>query len=98
MVSAIALSCLFLSIYFTRMALFGDKHFEGPTWIRIPFFALLVSHIILALIVAPMVLRTAFHENKKRFAEHAKIARITFPIWLYVCVTGVLVYLGLYQL
>lgn len=98
MISALALSCLFLISYLTRMAIAGDTPFQGTGWLRPVYFTILVTHVLLAMAVVPLVLRTLFLALRRRFPEHRRIARWTFPIWMYVSVTGVLVYLMLYQL
>ena len=98
MIGAFTASCLFLTSYLTRIALFGDKHFGGEGGLRVFYLILLASHVLLALAVAPMVITTLFLGLKARYANHRRIARVTFPIWAYVSVTGVVVYLLLYQL
>jgi putative membrane protein len=98
MLSAFAASCLFLASYLTRIYLFGDTRFAGQGGLRVFYFALLISHVLLALAVAPMVLTTLWHGLRANYPRHRSIARITFPIWAYVSVTGVLVYLLLYHL
>ena len=97
MVGAVAVSAVFLASYLVRVALTGTHRFpgEGPwKWL---YLAILLSHTVLAVAAAPMALRTLFLGWKGRFADHRALARVTFPIWLYVSVTGVLVYLLLYQ-
>ena len=95
MISAFVASSLFLAGYVTRMVMFGDTHFQGEGAIRIVYFALLASHVLLALVSAPLVVTTLFLGLTERFQKHRKIARFTFPIWVYVSSTGVLVYLFL---
>ena len=95
MICAFVASSLFLASYLTRMALFGETHFEGEGMIRFVYLALLVSHVSLALVSAPLVVTTLVLGLGKRFATHRRIARVTFPIWVYVSVTGVVVYLFL---
>jgi len=95
MLTAFAASASFLAGYLTRMAMFGDTHFAGEGAIRVVYFALLISHVLLALVSAPLVITTLFLGLKKNFPKHRKIARVTFPIWVYVSVTGVLVYVFL---
>lgn len=97
MIAAFVASCLFLTSYLTRMSLFGDTPFQGQGPIRAVYFAVLISHVALALVTAPLVVTTLTLGLRGRFATHRKIARITFPIWVYVSVTGVLVYLFLYS-
>ena len=72
--------------------------FQGDGWIRSLYFFILISHILLSVIVLPMVLTTVYFAASGDFTRHPKIARITLPLWLYVSVTGVLVYLMLYHL
>lgn len=97
MLSALGASTIFLASYLTRIALFGDTRFQGEGMVRTFYFVLLISHVLLAIAVVPLVLRTVFLAWKQRFLEHRRIAKITYPIWLYVSVTGVLVYLALYH-
>lgn len=97
MVGAVAVSTVFLASYLTRVALTGTHRFPvGGAW-RWLYLAVLLSHTALAVVAAPMALRTLFLGLKGRFADHRALARFTFPVWLYVSVTGVLVYLLLYQ-
>jgi uncharacterized membrane protein YozB (DUF420 family) len=98
MFGAFIASCVFLAGYLTRFALTGSHRFPDLGWIRVAYLALLISHMILAVVTVPLVMRTLFLAYKKRFLEHRKIAKITYPIWLYVSVTGVIVYLMLYQI
>jgi putative membrane protein len=97
MLAAFSASCLFLTSYLTRIVLFGDTRFAGQGAMRIVYFAVLISHVLLALATAPLVLATLYNAQKQRFDRHRKIARITLPIWAYVSVTGVAVYLMLYH-
>jgi uncharacterized membrane protein YozB (DUF420 family) len=91
-------SSVFLAGYLTRFALTGSHRFPDLGWVRIAYLAILISHMILAVVTVPLVFRTLFLAYKKRFEEHRKIAKVTYPIWLYVSITGVVVYLMLYQL
>ena len=91
-------SGVFLAGYLTRFALTGSHRFPDLGWIRAAYLTILFSHMILAVATVPLVFRTLFLAHKRRFEEHRKIAKITYPIWLYVSVTGVVVYLMLYQL
>lgn len=97
MVAAVAVSALFLVSYLTRVALTGTHRFPGEGPLKWLYLAILLSHTVLAAAAAPMVLRTLFLGWRGRFADHRALARWTFPVWLYVSVTGVLVYLLLYQ-
>jgi uncharacterized membrane protein YozB (DUF420 family) len=97
MIAAMAVSALFLTSYLVYHYNVGSVRFTKQGWIRNVYFPLLISHTILAAAVLPMVLRTVFLAVKGRFADHVRIARWTFPVWMYVSVTGVLVYLMLYR-
>ena len=92
MFTAFVFSSLFLACYITNYALHGEIHFKGEGAVRWVYFPLLISHIILAVVVLPMILITFFLSLSGRFPAHRKLARWTFPIWLYVSVTGVIVY------
>jgi len=98
MVSALAVSTLFLVSYVTYHALAGSRPFGGQGWIRLVYFPLLVSHIVLAAAIVPLALTTIYRALQGNFARHVRIARWTLPIWLYVSVTGVVVYWMLYRL
>lgn len=97
MVAAVAVSAAFLVSYLTRVALTGTHRFPGDGPLKWLYLAILLSHTVLAAAVAPMALRSLFLGWKGRFDAHRRLARVTFPVWLYVSVTGVLVYLLLYQ-
>jgi putative membrane protein len=97
MLSAFAASCVFLVSYLTRMAIAGDTPYTGQGWDRYLYFAILISHVVLAIVVVPLVLRTLWLGLKERFDKHPKIARVAMPLWLYVSVTGVVVYVMLYH-
>jgi putative membrane protein len=97
MIGAVGVSAVFLASYLTRVALTGTHRFPGDGWVRGLYLVVLVSHTLLAAAAAPMALRSLFLGVKGRFEAHRRIARITFPIWLYVSVTGVVVYVMLYQ-
>jgi putative membrane protein len=90
-------SALFLISYLTRYYLTGSHAFPGSSLVRTVYLIILISHMILAAATVPLVLRTLFLAHQKRFAKHRGIARWTFPIWLYVSVTGVVVYVLLYH-
>ena len=96
MLSAVACSTLFLISYLTYHFQVGSVPFKGQGWIRIVYFTILITHTVLAAGVVPLVLVTLVRALKERFAAHRRIARWTFPIWLYVSVTGVIVYWMLY--
>jgi putative membrane protein len=97
MLAAFAASVLFLAGYLTRVALTGAHAFPGGGALRAVYLAVLASHTVLAAAAAPMVLRTLFLAVKDRFPDHRRVARLTLPIWMYVSVTGVAVYVLLYQ-
>lgn len=98
MLAAFTTSTLFLISYLIYHAQVGSVHFQKTGAIRWVYFTILLTHTILAVAVAPMVVVTLFRGLKGRFEAHRKLARITFPIWLYVSVTGVVVYTMLYHL
>lgn len=92
MITAIILSVLFLISYICHHLFAGDTRFGGVGTIRYFYFFILITHIFLAAIILPFILFTSYRAMISEFARHKKIARITWPIWLYVSVTGVLVY------
>jgi len=93
MYGAIVLSVLFLVSYILHHLLAGDTKFGGEGAIRYVYFFILITHIILAAIILPFILFTAYRALTGEFEKHKKISRYTFPLWLYVSITGVLVYL-----
>ncbi len=97
MLGAFATSSVFLASYLTRMAIAGDTRFLGQGPIRIVYFVLLASHVLLAIAVVPLVFRSLYLGLRSKFDRHRNVSRWTLPIWLYVSVTGVVVYLMLYQ-
>jgi putative membrane protein len=97
MLTAFTTSCLFLASYLYYHVHVGSVHFRGTGWSRPVYFSILISHTILAAVIVPMVIITLNHALRGRFDRHRAIARWTFPLWLYVSVTGVVVYLMLYQ-
>jgi putative membrane protein len=97
MSAALAVSTLFLASYLFYHYNVGSVRFMKQGWIRAVYFPLLISHTILAAVVLPLVLRTAFLAFKGRFPNHVRIAKWSFPTWMYVSVTGVVVYLMLYH-
>ena len=97
MIAAMVVSAVFLTSYLIYHYNVGSVRFTKQGWIRDVYFPLLLTHTILAAVVLPMVLRTAFLAAKGRFPSHVRIARWTFPVWMYVSVTGVIVYLMLYH-
>ena len=98
MIAALGVSALFLTSYLVYHYNVGSVRFEREGWIRTIYLSILISHTVLAVVIVPMALRTAYLAWRERFNQHVRIARWTFPIWIYVSVTGVVVYLMLYQL
>ena len=98
MVSAVTASVAFLVSYLIYHATALHTPYERHDWTRPVYFVLLVSHVILATINLPMIVRTVWLARKKDWARHKRTARWTYPIWLYVSISGVLVYLMLYWL
>ena len=98
MVSALAVSGLFLVSYVAYHYLYGSVRFTGQGAVRTVYFIILVTHIVLAAAIVPLVFLTALRALRGDFARHRRIARWTYPLWLYVSVTGVVVYLMLYHL
>jgi putative membrane protein len=92
MMTAFVVSTLFLVSYIVNHALHGETHFPGSGTVRTVYLSILISHIFLSVIALPMVLTTFFFSLTGRLRQHRKIARFTLPIWLYVSVTGVVVY------
>jgi putative membrane protein len=97
MLAAVSASVLFLAGYLTRMALTGTHRFPGDGALRALYLAVLASHTVLAALAAPLVVRALFLALRERFPEHRRLARWTFPVWAYVSVTGVVVYVLLYH-
>lgn len=93
MLTAISLSVLFLVSYIAHHLLSGDTKFGGEGNIRYVYFFILITHIFLAAIILPFILFTAYRSLTGEYAKHKKLARFTFPLWLYVSITGVMVYL-----
>jgi putative membrane protein len=98
MLGALASSLLFLAGYVTRMALTGTHAFPGTGAFRAFYLAVLATHTVFAAVAGPMILRALFLAWRTRFPSHRRIARVTLPVWLYVSVTGVAVYVMLYHL
>ncbi|MBL7684202.1 MAG: DUF420 domain-containing protein [Flavipsychrobacter sp.] len=93
MMSAIVLSVLFLVSYIAHHLLSGDTKFGGEGTIRLVYFIILITHIFLAAVILPFILFTAYRSLTGEYEKHKKLARYTWPLWLYVSVTGVIVYL-----
>jgi putative membrane protein len=98
MLAACATSAFFLMSYLTYHYYVGSMPFRGQGWVRPLYFTILISHIILAAAIVPLAIMTLFRAWKADFIRHAHLARWTLPIWLYVSVTGVMIYVMLYQL
>jgi uncharacterized membrane protein YozB (DUF420 family) len=98
MIAAVATSTLFLASYLYYHAHVGSVRFPGQGWIRPVYFTLLISHTVLAAAVVPLVLLSLTLGLRGRFDRHRRISRWTYPVWLYVSITGVLVYVVLYQI
>lgn len=97
MLSAFIISCVFLTSYLTRMWLYGDTHFPGEGAIRYFYFFLLISHVGLAVLIAPAVIYTVVLGVRDQRARHKRIAPKVLPVWIYVLATGVMVYLFLHH-
>jgi putative membrane protein len=93
MVAALVSSALFLITYVMYHNAHGDTAFQGAGFIRAIYFFILISHILLTTLALPVILVTFFFALTNKFDVHRKIARVTLPAWLYVCVTGVLIFL-----
>ena len=98
MLSAFGVSTLFLASYLYYHAHSGLRHFQGSGWIRPVYFAILISHTVLAAAIVPLAVVTIALGLSARFPKHRRIARWTLPLWLYVSLTGVVVYALLYRL
>lgn len=98
MMAAFAVSVLFLGCYLTHRFLVGETRFGGQGLIRPVYFVILVSHVVLAATVPILASRTLYLAWRQRWPAHRRIARITFPIWVYVSITGVLVYFLLFRI
>jgi putative membrane protein len=92
MVGAFAASALFLICYVTYHFVHGDTKYQGTGPLRTVYFVILISHVLLSLGIVPMALSTLYFAWKRRFSSHRRIARIALPIWLYVSVTGVVIF------
>jgi len=98
MLAAVITSSLFLVSYLYYHAHVGSVHFHGQGWSRPVYFSILISHTTLAAAIVPLVIITLSRALRQRFDRHRAIARWTYPIWLYVSVTGVIIYFMLYHL
>ena len=98
MMAAFYVSAVFLASYLARFATTGAHYYPHQGVDKIVYLVLLFSHMVLAVAVVPLVLRSIFLARAGRFPEHQRLVKYTWPIWMYVSVTGVIVYLMLYQL
>jgi len=104
MIAAFVTSILFLACYLTyhyymqRVLHHPTTHFTNPAWFRPIYLTILITHTILAMVIVPLILITLSRALRERFDKHRKIARWTWPLWMYVSVTGVLIYFLLYQI
>ena len=96
MLAAFSFSILFLLSYLVYHFQVGSVPYTGSGWVRRLYFIILVSHIVLAIVILPLAIRTLYLACEKRFEQHKDIARWTLPIWVYVSITGVVVYCMLY--
>jgi uncharacterized membrane protein YozB (DUF420 family) len=98
MTAAFVTSCLFLVSYLVYHYNVGSVPFTKQGWVRPVYFTILITHIVLAATIVPLALITLNNAWRKRFDKHRRIARWTWPLWMYVSVTGVVIYLMLYQM
>jgi putative membrane protein len=98
MVAAVSASGLFLVSYLARYAMSGSHRYPGDGWDKTVYLVILLSHMVLAALVVPLVIRALYLARRERFREHRRLARVLWPIWIYVSVTGVAVYVFLYHL
>ncbi|HEU5337419.1 MAG TPA: DUF420 domain-containing protein [Terriglobales bacterium] len=98
MIGAVVASCLFLAGYLYYHARAGVIHFQGQGAVRPVYFSILITHTILAAVIVPLVIITLARAWRGKFDRHRAIARWTFPVWLYVSITGVVIYVLLYHL
>jgi putative membrane protein len=97
MIAATSSSALFLVSYVTRMLITGAHRFVGPEWLRVSYLVLLFTHMTLAVAVVPLIGRVIWLGATGRLVKHRRLARVTLPIWLYVSVTGVIIYVMVYH-
>lgn len=98
MLTALTTSAVFLASYLYYHSQVGSFRFRGHGWSRPVYFSILTSHTILAAVIVPMIVVALFHAFKGHFPKHRAIARWTYPFWMYVSVTGVVIYLMLYRI
>jgi len=92
MISALAVGTVFLALYVYQWAALGHSRFPGNDWVRAVFLLILGTHELMAMVVVPLLVRTVYLASRQRFDEHRRIVRFTYPVWLYVALTGVLIY------
>lgn len=97
MLTAVGASALFLVFYVTRVLLTGTHEFAGEGMARFAYLTILFTHMVLAVLVLPFILRLLWLARAERFDEHRRLARFVFPVWAYVSLTGLVVYILLYQ-
>jgi uncharacterized membrane protein YozB (DUF420 family) len=97
MLSACVTSILFLTSYLIYHYHIGSRPFPGQGGVRVVYFAILISHTILSVVIVPMVLMTLYRALTSQWLRHQRLARWTLPLWLYVSLTGVVIYIMLYQ-
>jgi len=98
MLATVTSSTLFLICYLIYHAQVGSVRFQGQGWVRPLYFGILLTHTVLAVVIVPLVMVTLARGLRGNFARHRAIARWTFPLWLYVSITGVVIYVMLYHL
>lgn len=98
MLAALVASTAFLTSYVIYHANTGSRSFQGQGAVRTVYFAILITHVVLAATILPLALTTTARGLRAQYARHVKVARWTFPLWLYVSVTGVVIYVMLYRL
>jgi putative membrane protein len=98
MISAFVTSAVFLTCYLIYHYNTGSTKFVEPAWFKPIYLTILITHIILAVVILPLIFMTLSRALKERFPQHKKIAKWTWPLWMYVSITGVLIYLLLYQI
>jgi putative membrane protein len=92
MLSAFSLGVLFLAAYVAQVVLSGHQRFPGDDWVRTVFLAILTSHTLLAIAAVPLIVRVIYLGANRRFEAHRRLARVALPVWLYVALTGVVIY------
>jgi putative membrane protein len=98
MIGAVTISCVFLASYAARFASTGTHRYPGEGWDRSLYLFILFSHMVLAVVIIPMIVRALLFARRSQFVAHRRVARKLWPIWIYVSLTGVVVYLMLYHL